>query len=137
MEFTTTAKNGRKIKLNYDMPATLEDAVERFTAEVCLDVLTAQAKIRMQNYVRGLLVAETEYGSDKYTEEKIAEKFASWKLTGGNRNVLSKKDKIARVLKDMDPDAAEKLIQEYLAQKKAEAEEDFEEEESEEEEEDF
>lgn len=137
MEFKTTSKNGREVTLNYDMPATLDECVERFTSEVCYDVLTAQAKIRMQNYVRGLLVATNEDGSNKYPEQQIAEKFAAWKLTGGNRNVLSKKDKLARMFKGMDPDNVEKLIQDYLAGMKAEAEEDFEEEEDEEEGDDF
>lgn len=114
MEFVTK-KNDREIKLAMEMPEDINGCIEVFGADIVYSVFKAQAVVKAQSYVRGLLAAETESGEEVYSDQEIADKFSEWKLTGGNRQVKSKEDKLKDLTAGMDPDELQALLQSVLA----------------------
>ncbi len=64
---------GRKVVVDRDFGATVDEKVDLFTEEVCNSCLNSIFSIKMQAIVRARLKARNEAGESKYTDEECIE----------------------------------------------------------------
>ena len=119
-EFVTTAnekkENERSITLKTQVPETLAEAVDVYGEKVVFSIFMQQKRVKEQGYIRSLLSA-TVKDSDELVnnDESVAEKFASWKLTGGNRQAKTKQEKMAELMAGMSAEERADAIREAEA----------------------
>lgn len=97
------AEGCRKIEVDYDFGSNLDEAVEKFGADVVFSGFQADGKVAVQAMVRRMLNTNKEDGSP-YTDEEIFAKVAEYKLgiraDRGSSDPMAKVEKVLGKLTD-------------------------------------
>lgn len=113
-----TAKLGKgddapRVKANYAMPETLDEAIEAWGAETVLYQAKSAVVVALQARMRALKneTVKTEDGTEvpKHTDESLQAEIDKWK-PGSGRTVKSKQERALDVAKGMTPEERAALI---------------------------
>lgn len=109
---TNEPKSGRSLDVAYDFGSNLDEAVERFGAEVVFTNFKRQGVISLQGIVRNGLKGDVK-------DEEILNRVDSWKPGVVQRSGKSKTEKITDLFGKMDDDAKLALLQQLKSQLEA------------------
>ncbi|MHA1970735.1 MAG: hypothetical protein ACTSXE_02690 [Candidatus Thorarchaeota archaeon] len=119
MEVVTTAKSelgDRTVTVEYDFGGSLDEAVEKFGAEVVFSNFVRQAKVGLQAIVRSnakqLNEAGTEYAK---SDDEVIAALASWSPSDGTVNRVSKSDKLDKILGTMGEEERAEFLAKYMS----------------------
>lgn len=100
---------GQIFTVKYDMPESVQEAIEMWGEEVALDQLLASVTISLQSFMR------TQIKKDNATPETVAEAVQSWAPKKGRGPGKPTSEKIADLFQKLSPEERQAILEEFLS----------------------
>jgi len=101
-------QSNRELTVDYDFGSTLEEAVEKFGAEVVFSSFVADAKVGLQAFIRTRL-RKTE--DDYMDDQAIAAEAAEWAPGANKRSAADPMAKLQALLAKLSPEQKAALLE--------------------------
>ena len=111
MECTVKSKKAdRDITIDYDFGSDLADFVEKFGEAAAYNHAVASAKLSVNSFVRPMLEAAGEDGTQTHSDEQIRSALGAWVLPDKTGRTVDKAAKILKLMSALSPEKKAEIL---------------------------